>query len=191
MRNLVFVLLLIGLSATTASAVIAEQIVAVVNGQLLFQTDILRDQTFFEQGSDVEKLVRHKLLLLEAKRFILSPPEGEEIDLAFKEAQRQFPDEIAFSTALKETGFSTEGLKREIMDRLWVKKLIQDRITFFIFITDEEIAQYYQQHQGDFEQKELRDIEEDIRTILAKEKEEMKVKEYLARIRSQANIEVK
>ncbi|MBI3358923.1 MAG: hypothetical protein HY201_02145 [Nitrospirae bacterium] len=190
MRDLFFGILLIGLLATPAPAVVTEQIVAIVNGQLLFQTDLLRDQIFFSQHHDVEKLVEHKLLLFEAKRFVLSPPQEDEIDLSFQEVQKQFSNKAAFSNALKETGLTIEGLKREILDRLWVKKLIRDRITFFIFITDEEIAQYYQGHQNDFEQKELKDSEKAIRAILEKEKEETKIKEYIARIRSQANIEI-
>ena len=180
----------IGYTNGTAT-VVAEQIIAVVNGQLLFQSDLLRDQTFFSATtSTTEKLVDDKLLLIEAKRFVLAPPQEEEIDLAFKEIQKKFSDEAAFQNALKETGLTSAGLKREILDRLWVKKLIQDRITFFIFITDEEISQYYQQHQNDFLQHELQDAEAKIRAILEKEKETMKIREYLSRITSQANINV-
>jgi len=191
MRNLLFGILIIGLLASPTSAVVAEQIVAVVNGQLLFQSDLLRNQTFFGVTTPkVEKLVDYKLLLLEAKRFVLSPPQEGEVDLSFKEVRQKFSDEAAFLNALKETGWTLEGLKREILDRLWVKKLIRDRITFFIFITDEEIGQYYQQHQNDFEQKELGEVEEKIRAILEREKEGIKIKEYLSRITSQANIEI-
>lgn len=183
-------MLFIGLCTTSASAVITEQIIAVVNGQLIFQTDISRNQTFFEQGPDVENLINYKLLLIEAKRFVLSPPEEEEVELAFEEIRRKFPDASVFDRARKETGFTIEDFKREILDRLWVKKLIQDRITFFIFITDEEITQYYQNHQNDFSDKKRNAVEQDIRTILEKEREEIKIKEYLARIKSQANIEI-
>ncbi len=190
-RNLFWGIFLIVLSVTATPAVVAEQIIAVVNGQLLFQSDLLRDQTFFSNTtSSIEKLVDDRLLLLEAKRFVLSPPEEEEVELAFKQVQKKFIDKPAFETALKKTGLTADTLKREILDRLWVKKLIKDRITFFIFITDEEIRQYYQQHQNDFAQKEQKDVEEVIRAILEKEKEEIKIKEYLLRIRSQANIEI-
>jgi len=190
MRKLVCGILLMGLSATHAFAVLAEQIVAVVNGQLLFHTDILRNQTFFEEGPDVENLVNYKLLLLEAKQFVLSPPQEDAVDLSLKALQKKFQDAHAFENALKETGFTLEDLRREILDRLWVKQLLQDRITFFIFITDEEVGQYYQQRQSDFAQKTLEEVEESIRAILEKEKEETRIKEYLARIKSQANIEI-
>lgn len=190
MRNFLFGMLFIGGCATSASALVTEQIIAVVNGQLIFQTDASRNQTFFEQGPDVENLINHKLLLMEAKRFVLSPPESEEVDLAFEAIRRKFPDASVFDNARKETGFTIEDFKREILDRLWVKKLIQDRITFFIFITDEEIAQYYQNHQNDFGDKKRNAVLEEIRVILEKEREEIKIKEYLARIKSQANIEV-
>lgn len=190
MRNFLFGMLFIGWCTTSASALVTEQIIAVVNGQLIFQTDASRNQTFFEQGPDVENLINYKLLLIEAKRFVLSPPESEEVDLAFEAIRRKFPDASVFNSARKETGFTIEDFKREILDRLWVKKLIQDRITFFIFITDEEIAQYYQNHQNDFGDKKRNAVLEEIRVILEKEREEIKIKEYLARIKSQANIEV-
>ena len=188
--RLLFGMLFIGLCTTSASALVTEQIIAVVNGQLIFQTDISRNQTFFEQGADVENLINYKLLLIEAKRFVLSPPEEEEVELAFEDIRRKFSNASVFDSARKETGFTIEDFKREILDRLWVKKLIRDRITFFIFITEEEIAQYYQNHQNDFGDKERNAVWEDIRMILEKEREEIKIKEYLARIKSQANIEV-
>ncbi len=186
MRSLVFGITLLFLSSGTAfPAVVAEQVVAIVNGQLLFQSDLVRNQIFFkEEPNTVQDLIHHKLLLLEAKRFILSPPEEEEVDLSFKALQQQFPDETAFNNVLKETGLTIEGLKREIMDHVWVKKLIRDRITFFIFITDQEVAHYYEQHQ------EINEGEDKVRAILEKEKEAIKIKEYLARITSQANIEI-
>jgi hypothetical protein len=138
----------------------------------------------------VKDLIHHKLLLLEAKQFVLSPPQEEEVELAFKAVRKKFSEEASFDHALKETGLTPDGLRREILDRLWVKKLIRDRISFFIFITDAEIGQYYQQHQNDFEQKAFKEVAEKIRAILEKEKEEMKVKEYLAQITSRSNIEI-
>jgi len=191
MRNLLFGFIFISLSATTAPAVVTEQIIAIVNGQPLFQTDLLRHQTLFGMMTPtVKDLIHHKLLLLEAKQFVLSPPQEEEVELAFKAVRKKFSEEASFDHALKETGLTPDGLRREILDRLWVKKLIRDRISFFIFITDAEIGQYYQQHQNDFEQKAFKEVAEKIRAILEKEKEEMKVKEYLAQITSRSNIEI-
>jgi hypothetical protein len=179
--------------ALLTPVITTEQIVAVVNGQLLFQSDLLRNQTFFEieMPTTVEKLVEYKLLLLEAKRFVLSPPQEDEVEESLNETRRKFPGEAAFLNALKETGWTVDGLRREILERLWVKKLIRDRISFFIFITDEEIGQYYQQHKNDFGQDvTLPSVKEPIRAILEKEKEAIKIKEYLLRIKSQANIEI-
>jgi hypothetical protein len=191
MRLIFLGMLLIGLLTTASYATLAEQIVAVVNGQLIFETDILRNQTFFsEEGSDVETRINHKLLLIEAKRFVLTPPEESEVDLMFAGIRQKFSNPSAFENALKETGFMLDDFKREILNRLWVKKLIQDRITFFIFITDAEVRQYYQNHQSDFGGKTVGDVEDTIRAILEKEKEGMKVKEYIARIKSQAKITV-
>ncbi|MEK7285869.1 MAG: hypothetical protein AAB035_01025 [Nitrospirota bacterium] len=198
----------------SSSPALAEQIVAVVNKQIIFLSDLRRDQLFFggrpSQGTlplreetaaiptslpsreAVQKRVQHQLLLLEARQFILEPPSEKAIDFEMEMVQKRFQDQTAFEKGLKETDMTLDELRREVLNLLWVKRLLQDRIAFFVFVTDAEIRQYHQQHQSEFEQsgQEINGVEETIRKILEKEKEAIKVKEYLARLAASADIEI-
>ncbi|MEK7703144.1 MAG: hypothetical protein AAB317_04200 [Nitrospirota bacterium] len=207
-KNLVLLMLsLLSLIVNTVYAegkaekpVIAEQIVAVVNKQVIFLSDLTRYQRFFEEGggqestrlrTSVEKRVHHQLLLFEAKRFGLETPSEEAVDLEIETVQKRFQDRIHFENALKEAGITLDELRTEALNQLWVSRLITDRISFFIFVTDENVQQYYQQHQAEFEQsgQSIKTVEGAIRKILEKEKEAAKLKEYLSRVVSEAQIE--
>jgi hypothetical protein len=202
----VFILFLFGATCPASSfadaeespPIIAEQIVAVVNGKPIFLSDLRRDQTFFEEAAatstafvslreSVQKQIHHQLLLLEAKRFVLEPPSEEAIHQAIQTIEKRFKDNASFQNALSENGMTLEEFRSEASDRLWIARLLLDRITFFIFVTDEEIRQYGERHQSEFEPE---GADEKIRAILEKEKEAAKMKAYLARLISAASIRI-
>lgn len=178
-----------------------ERIAAVVNGQILFLSDLQRHRLFFEpaekedgtgpdQKERLDRLIEHRLFLAEAHRFVLQGPSDKEIDDRLNQVRKRFKTDQAFQEALRQTGFSLEALKEEVRARLWVEKLIQERIQFFIFITPQEIERYRREHPEDFKDKKPEEAEPEIRAILTREKESVKRREYLGRLRSRAEIQI-
>jgi hypothetical protein len=180
-------------AAATESPVTVEQIVAVVNDQIVFLSDLRRDDLFFEDATrsiqeKITKRVEHQLLLHEAKRFILDPPSEEEINQAANNIKKRFKNEGAFLAGLREAGMSLEAFRSEVSDRVWITMLIRDRIRFFIFVTGEEQERYHQQHPDLFEGMDLEGRREKIRLLLEAEKEKMKTEEYIAQLKSKATV---
>jgi len=173
-----------------------EQIVAVVNEHLIFLSDLRRDHLFFENGADaslqkqIGHRINHQLLLNEAKRFVLDPPSTKEIDQGIKAISHRFKNEGEFQTRLKENGMALEELREEVANRLLIKTFLQDRIGFFIFVTDEEIDQYYEKHPGDFKGISQKNRTEQIQSILKADKEKIKIDEYIAQIKSRATVQI-
>lgn len=159
-------------------------------------SDLRRDELFFGVGTgeplmkQVQRRVDHHLLLHEAKRFIPEPPSEQEVDLELQKIQRHFKDKPTLQDQLKKTGMDAIELRGLVLDRMWVNTLLQDRIRFFIFITDEEVEQYTVQHPNDFPGMNPEKRNEQIRAILASEREKIKTNEYIAQIKSRANIQV-
>ncbi len=177
-----------------------ERIAATLNGRIIFLSDLQRDQTFFERpgengsGEDLkkqlERVIDNRLLRFEAHRFVLQGPTEAEVQQRLKELRERFKTESALQEALRKTGLSLDELKREIGEQLWVEKILQERIYAFVFITPKEVARYYQEHAAEFDGKKQEEVEPAIRKILSEEKRMTKEVEYLARLRSHAEIQV-
>lgn len=185
--------------SSIGSAEPIERIAATLNGQIIFLSDMQRYQTFFENpenGSDadptkrLERVIDNRLLRLEAHRFVLQGPTEAEIQQRLKLLKERFKTESAFQEALRKTGLSQEELKQEIGEQLWVEKLLQERISAFVFISPKEVTRYYQEHTADFAGKKQEDVEPTIRKTLSEEKRKTKEREYLDRLRSHAEIQV-
>ncbi|HLG21360.1 MAG TPA: hypothetical protein VI382_00995 [Candidatus Manganitrophaceae bacterium] len=172
-----------------------ERIAAVVNGQIIFLSDIARDKTFFDPSEKdpnarLQDLIDNRLLRAEARRFVPQGPSEKEIDRKLKSIRDRFKSDPAFQEAMRRTGISLEELKKEIAENLWVEKLLQERISLFIFVTPQEIEKYYQEHAEAFEGKKPEEVEPQIRDLLTDQKGESKKKEYIARLRDRAAIEI-
>ena len=138
----------------------------------------------------LDSVVNQRLLRKEARRFVLQGPSEEEINQRSKVIRERFKNEAAFSHALDQTGFSLEEFKEEIRSTLWAEKLIQDRIQSFIFIAPRQVERYYQDHAEEFKEKSLKEVEPKIQKILTEEREILKTREYLARLRDHADIQI-
>lgn len=197
-----FCLFMILLSAAPVAALPTppvERIAAVVNKQIIFLTDIGRYQTFFQKErtpskenfqAALQELIDDRLLRVEAHRFIAQAPSNEEIDRAIAGIRKRFANEAAFQEALRQTDFSKEEFKRDVQEHLWVEKLLQERVSAFIFVSPKEAEAYYRDHSEDFSGKKLEAVAPQIEATLTAQKEAAKKKEYLTRLRSHAEIEI-
>ncbi|SRR5579884_1175136 len=187
------------LSSAGLAAEPVERIAATLNGQIIFLSDLQRDQTFFENpgngsGADLKKqldrVIDNRLLRAEAHRFVFQGPTDMEVQQRLKLLRERFKTESDFQGALRQTGLSLDELKQEVSEQLWVEKLLQERIYAFVFISPKEVTQYYQEHASDFGGKKQEEAEPMIRKLLSEQKRLTKEKEYLERLRSRAEIQV-
>jgi len=189
-------LLAILLGPNPAFSETVEQVVAVVNEQILFLSDLHRDTLFFGEGVDlllqerINRRIHHQLLLNEAKRFVLEPPSGKEIDSEVKAIRRRFKNEREFHDRLTETGMTFPELEEAVANRLLIKTFLEDRIGFFIFVTDEEVDRYQQAHPNDFKGMSTKSRNEQIQAILKAQKEKEKTDEYITQLVSRAKIQI-
>jgi len=193
---------ILSLPSFALSGEVVDRIAALVNGEFIFLSDLKRYPLFFEplrqsasgRGSDrlrqLDRLIHQKILQTEARRFVLEGPTEEEIAVRLKEIQHRFLNEPAFQRAMRQTGFDLGDLKEEIREYLWVERLMEERITAFIFIRPKAIEQYYEDHQQRYSGKKLEAVSSQIRKILVDRKEADKKREYLTGLRSRAEIEI-
>ena len=173
-----------------------EKILAAVDGNLILLSDLRRDTLFLGEDDtaplfrQVERRVRHQLLLHEARRFVLDPPETKEVEQHLNAISRRFKNKTEFQNRLKETGLTIDTLKDLIADQIRIKALLHDRIGFFIFVSDDEIKQYDQQHRGDLVERDPKKRHEQIYTLLKEEKGKVKTEAYIEQLTARANIQI-
>ncbi len=190
--------------AWIAEAIVLDRVLAVVNGEIVSLSEVESELIFFDQvnpapekgfsDSDIQagiqKLIDHKLLLAEAKRFDVEDPTPKQIQEKLEEIQKRFSTPGGFEKALRQNAMTLEDLKQKIAEHMIVDRFIDQRIRFFVIVLPEEIASYYAEHQADFQGRPLDEVEKDIERILLEQKEKTKLEDYLTKLRTKANVQI-
>ena len=94
-----------------------------------------------------EQLVNRHILIQEARRLRLKLTQ-QEMDAAFADALKDLPDD--FSIILKGQGVSVDAWKRKLLQEKLVQKLVQKEVNDKVRISEDEVAEYYWAHLGDY-----------------------------------------
>ncbi len=152
----------------TAPAIMVDKIVAVVNGEIITQSEVTRllipyyenykkeytGDNLAQKMSEaetiiLEQLIDDKLILAEAKRREISVSD-DEINEKMKTVQARFPNEEAFRQALSSQNVTLGELRQNITNELIKSKLIRAELGKGVTITPAEVHRYYDSHPEDF-----------------------------------------
>jgi peptidyl-prolyl cis-trans isomerase SurA len=96
----------------------------------------------------LDELINQEILLGRAKKMSLEATDGE-VEDKFTEAKSPFTEE-EFQRKLKETGGTVDDLKRDIRRQLSIQKLINKEVVSKISISDQDVADFYNQNRAQF-----------------------------------------
>jgi len=187
-------ILFLFISVGGGAAAPVERTIAIVNGELLFLSDLQRQKTFLslleiDEPLPMGDLVARKLLNMEAHRFLREGPSPDEVDASFIRIQGMMTPG-RFKEALDETGLVVATLKELVTEHLWIKKFIAERITAFVFVSPKEIEQYRQDHPTLFLSISEEEVPLYIQKILIQEKSMESLKGYVIRLRAKGQIQI-
>jgi peptidyl-prolyl cis-trans isomerase SurA len=161
-------------SAALAERELIDQVVAVVDDEAIFESDVIlvMNQLLFQQRrtslSDDERdemysevlknLINDKLIIAQAKRLDIDIPFStveERVNQAISENERALGGEEAFQSQLEREGFTLESLKQlyrqQIRNRLLVEEVLRAEVDRGqIDISENELRQFYEEKKGDF-----------------------------------------
>jgi len=182
--------------ASTAPAIVADRILAVVNREVIALSDVQKHREVFmeKRNSDDETalndLIDQKLLVAEAKKLEVPPPTDEDIAAAYKKLRLRFGRPETFGLLKTRLSLGDDEIVQQIKQELLIRQLVQQRINYFVFVTPEEIESYYQEHQEEFKKQTSEEARKTIQDIRASEKAQQKLKEYIVRLRARADIRI-
>jgi len=123
--------------------------VAKVDGEKILQTEL--DDALREQyGTEVlETLITNKIVELEAKKEDVSVSE-DTIQEEYEELAESYGGEESLQAALEENGLTEQSVK----DNIRMYQLTKNVIATSVDISDEEVAQYFEDNKDSYGQKE-------------------------------------
>ncbi|NQT06507.1 MAG: peptidylprolyl isomerase [Candidatus Omnitrophica bacterium] len=161
--------------STSSYAKIVDKIVAVVNDEVITQTEVDRvlypmylqytqiykdEEVFYEKIDEtrmdiLKQLVSDKLILSEAKKLNIAIDE-KEIDARVEETKVGLLKDknITLENLLNKQNMTLSELRAKYREQLMIQKTIDSQIKYKIEIQPSEVSKYYSDHVDDYTQHE-------------------------------------
>jgi peptidyl-prolyl cis-trans isomerase SurA len=150
-------------TAKPAAGVLVDQVIAVVNGELILESDIDEERRFeafqpfraaangFQRDKAIERLVDRALILQQAKVQPAEGVNGAEAKAQLLTLRKEIPackqyhceTDAGWQSFVKDQGFTMEGLVERWRERMEILQFIEMRFKMGIHIQPEEIKAYY------------------------------------------------
>ena len=197
-------LFLAGMMAAVAAAgyaTIADRIAAVVDGQVITVSEITQmvELKFFptsDRREVLDNLIAQALRYRDVERFGAQDISKDTIEGRLKVIQARFAAPADFDAALVHTELTLDEVRALIKRQLQVEAYVQERFSPLIFVSSDEIDQYY---RGPYTQQRkdrglpvprLSEVREEIRAALKSTSLEKEIATWTAQLRSHANVDV-
>jgi hypothetical protein len=201
MRRLIAAAAVFGiLTSVSARAQIIDRILAVVNGALILQSDVMMAVRLglapAPAASDpiaapLDALIERRLVLEEVDRY--APPDPTDADIDRRLAEVRGRAGAGFDAILRETGISSDQLRRQVRDDLRMEAYLLQRFGA-MQPSEEEIQQYYRDHQSDFMRngavRPLDEVRDVARAQLIANQRGVMIKDWTAGLRRRATINI-
>ncbi|HEV7238927.1 MAG TPA: hypothetical protein VGQ36_06765 [Thermoanaerobaculia bacterium] len=193
--------------ALPAGAVTVDRIAAVVDGQVLTVSEITQmvELRFFPRLGNTDEeyrrdaldaLIAQALRYRDVERFGAQDIPADTIDARLLEIQRRFPSETEFTAALTRSELTLDELRALIKRQLQVEAYIQERFAPLVFVTNEEIDDYYrdtwrvQRRERGLPVPPLNEVREEVRTALRLSRLQVEIDRWTSQLRARANVDV-
>ena len=184
------------LSPPPARGFVADRIAAVVNKEVIAQSDVetyldlFTEQRKLDAVSALNEMIDLKLLLAEAKKLEIPPPTDAEVRAALDRLRLSFGRPETFDLLRSRLSLTEEAIMLLLRHRLYADQLIEQRIQYFVFVSPEEIDSYSDSHAEEFKDLPPEEVRKKAQELLIAEKTRSKQSAYLERLRAKANIRI-
>ncbi len=147
------------LAAVPARAELLDRVLAVVGGEVVTLSDVQAAVTFgfvqVGQGQDptgtaLPQLIDRQLMLADVNRSSAPEPDAADVERQVQAIRARFPSAGDFAQALARTAMTEGRLRDMVQDSIRIERYIDQRFAGAALPTDEDVARYYAEHQGEF-----------------------------------------
>ncbi|HEX9870402.1 MAG TPA: SurA N-terminal domain-containing protein [Candidatus Tectomicrobia bacterium] len=184
---------------TPVGAVLVDKLVAVVNGEILtvqdFEDHLALRSIYQPDVNDSDRqqafqgLVDQVLLRQEALRTRLVQVDDAEVSQHLQALDQPPQRGRALVKVMQERGLSRHDVRAWIRDYLIVRAFIDRRVRLFVRIPDNQIAQYYQDHQQAIGEPLDEAVRKQIGCVLTERQVNRRLTELLAELRKKGQLD--
>ena len=195
------------LLALPAAAVTVDRIAAVVDGQVVTVSEIAQmvDIRFFPRLASnddehrrevLDALIAQALRYRDVERFGAQDIPADTIEARVLEMQRRFASEAEFTAALARAELTLDEVRALAKRQLQVEAYIQERFAPLVFVTNEEIEEYYRSTWSPARRERglavpaLSEVREEVRTAVRSSRLQVEIDRWTAQLRARANVDV-
>ena len=203
MRKLLLVILL----ALPAGAVTVDRIAAVIDQQVVTVSEIAQmvELRFFPRLAPneddhrrevLDALIAQALRYRDVERFGPQEITPDTIEARLVEIRKRFASETEFNAALARTELTLDEVRALVKRQLQVEAYIQERFAPLVFVTNDDIADYYAttwtrgRRERGLSVPPLNDVREEVRTAVRLSRLQTEVQKWTAQLRARANVDV-
>jgi hypothetical protein len=190
-----------------AAAVTVDRIAAVIDGQVLTVSEITQmvELRFFPRLGNSEDEYRREVLdaliaqalrYRDVERFGAQDIPADTIEARLVEIRKRFASEADFTAALTRSELTLDELRALIKRQLQVEAYIQERFAPMVFVTNEEIDEYYrgpwreQRRSRGLAVPPLAEVREEVRAALRLSRLQVEIDRWTSQLRARANVDV-
>jgi len=177
-----------------------DRILASVNNDVITLSDLRQAMAFnstFSPGREstrkleaetLEGLINRKLLLQEAYRLRYAEVSDQEAAAEAEKLKDRLGSEQAFRDFLSAMALNEAKLERMLGERLLVERFVEKKIGLYARVSRDEAERYYGEHLKEFTGKRFPEVQKQITAFLAAQKTGQQLDQYLADLRTRADI---
>jgi len=198
LRTILFLILLFPASALPAEFV--DHIIAAVNNEVITWSELQQTlglnravgggaaDTVKVEAETLQGLINRRLLVQEARRLKFADVSEQDITAEVDAFKKRFPSEKAFSDFLAGMDMNVQRLSRMLGERLIVERFVRKKISLFVRVDRDDAQQYFDTHPAQFNGKQFQEVYKSIIALLAEQKTDQALAQYLSDLRSKADI---
>jgi peptidyl-prolyl cis-trans isomerase SurA len=185
---------------SVAQAELLDRVVASVNNEVITLSELERAVNFNValggtngdklRAETLEGLINRQLLIQEAYRLKFVEVSDQEIQAEIEKLKNRVGPGRAFAEFLGRLDMTEEQLGRMLGERLLVEKFIEKKIGLFVRVSRDEAQDYFNNHPAEFRNKSFQEVQKTITAMLTGKKLEQQVAQYLAELKSRADIRI-
>jgi peptidyl-prolyl cis-trans isomerase SurA len=190
--------ILLSVVASSARAELVDRIVAAVNNEVITLSELDRAVGFNValggkngeklRSETLEGLINRHLLIQEAYRLKFVEVSDQDVNAEIEKLKMRLGSDTAFAGFLARLDITREQLGRMLGERLLVEKFIEKKLGLYVRVSRDEARDYFNNHPAEFKDKLFQEVQKAITAMLTDQKLEQQVAQYLAELRSKADI---
>ncbi len=142
------------------------------------------------RSETLDGLINKRLLLQEARRLRFVEVSDQDVSAEVAKLRKRFGSDKEFSDFLAGLDMTKEQLDRMVTERLLVERFVEKKIGLFVRVSRDEVQSYYDSHPAEYPGKRFVDVQKQIMVMLYDEKLGRQEDQYLAELRSKADVRV-